>query len=43
MSDATITVNQRVIVDGARGTVRYVGSVATSKTEGAVYAGPLMG
>ena len=37
-----IELNQRVIVDGARGTVRYVGPVATSKTEGAVYAGEFL-
>ena len=32
-------VGERVSVDGSRGTVRYVGPVATSKTAGAVYAG----
>ena len=32
-------VGARVTVDGSRGTVRYIGPVATSKTEGAVYAG----
>ena len=33
------TINDRVSVDGSRGTVRYVGPVATSKTAGAVYVG----
>ena len=34
-----LAVGSRVVVDGARGTVRYVGPVVTSKTAGAVYAG----
>jgi hypothetical protein len=33
------SVGERVSVDGSRGTVRYVGPVATSKTAGAIYAG----
>ena len=34
-----LAVGSRVTVDGSRGTVRYIGPVATSKTPGAVYAG----
>ncbi len=40
MDSSGVFVGQRVCdKDGFRGTVRYIGPVATSKTAGAVYAG----
>ncbi len=39
-STPTFTIGQRIVdKDGYRGTVRYIGPVATSKTMGAIYAG----